>query len=254
MRKVFSIVCLLLIPQILAAYETGMLNLETPGALEKGQGEFKIQHRFYGKASEEPLDTFFGMDLGANIGLSLRYTLWSKLELRAARFRSAKEGILGASYSYPVPKSPLQSQVYVEFFSYEEFNFETSSDERKNSVFGLLSLQSEPVFGRIIPTVNAGYDADGENFGAGLGLAIIAFEELGLVRRITLMGEYYPTRGEEDHERSFAFGIRFQTYGHHFDLILSNNSELGVRHLMSGAVKTEGLRFGFNIKRLLGES
>jgi hypothetical protein len=253
MRRIILIVLFVIVPQTLPAYESGMLNLKTPTGLERGKGEFKVQHRFKGKVSEEPFDNFFGMDLaGVNVGIGLRYTVWSELELNASRIWDGKEYTVGVGYAYSFPKTPLRGQVDGQFFSYEEFSLEKGSEERESSFFGLLSLQSEPAFGRVTPVVNIGYDIHNEEFGAGLGLGIAAFENLGIVRKLSVIGEYFPTTGGTESEKSFAFGLRVETYGHHFDLILHNNWGMGVRRLMSGTTITEGLHFGFNIKRLLG--
>ncbi len=243
MRRLFLIVLLMLASVQLLAYEMGTFNLEAPTSLEKGQGEFKVQHRFRGKISEQPL----GMDQGVNVGISLRYSVLANFELNASRFWSGKEGILGASYAYSIPKSPLRSQFEAQFFSFEEFDLKENEMKRKNGFFGLLSLQSEPLFNRINPVINAGYDSYNEEFGAGFGLNVVILEYLGMLQRISVVGEYFPTG-----ENSFAFGFRFETYGHHFDFIFSRNSENGVRRLMSGIAEAEGMRFGFNIKRHIG--
>lgn len=240
MRGLFLIILLMLVSGQLLAYEMGTFNLESPTSLEKGQGEFKVQHRFRGKISEQPL----GMDQGVNVGISLRYSLMPNFELNASRFWNVKEGILGASYAYSIPKSPLRSQFGAQFFSFEVFDLEENEMKRKNGFFGLLSLQSEPLFNRINPVANAGYDSYNKEFGLGLGLNIVILEYLGMLQRMSVVGEYFPTG-----ENSFAFGFRFETYGHHFDLIVSRNPENGVRRLMSGTAEAEGLHFGFNIKR-----
>jgi hypothetical protein len=239
-RGFFLITLLMFVSGQLLAYEMGTFNLETPTSLEKGQGEFKVQHRFRRKLSEQPL----GMDQGVNVGISLRYSVMPNFELNASRFWSGKEGILGASYAYSIPKSPLRSQFGAQFFSFEVFDLEENEMRRENGFFGLLSLQSEPLFNRINPVANAGYDSYNKEFGAGLGLNIVILEYLGMLQRMSVVGEYFPTG-----ENSFAFGFRFETYGHHFDFIFSRNSENGVRRLMSGTAEVEGMRFGFNIKR-----
>jgi len=250
MKRLLLIILLMLMPGILRAYEPGTFNLTSPTNLEKGQGEFKIQHRFYGEVGDETLDTFFGMDIGANVGIGLRYAVLPGLDLNVARFRNRKEGVLGASYAYSPSGIPLRGQVDIQYFRYEEFDFGTNSEEKRKGVFGLFSLRAEPILNRITPVVNMGYDGYNEEFGAGLGLAVTVLENLGTIQKIIAVGEYFPTTSEDEKEQSLAFGVRIETYGHHFDLILHNNSELGARHLMSGTITTEGLRFGFNIKRL----
>ena len=116
-------------------------------------------------------------------------------------------------------------------------------------MFGLLSLQTEPILGRITPVVNLGYDADEEEFGAGFGLAITLIELTGTIQKLSAIGEYFPTTNESDMEQTFAFGIRIETYGHHFDLILGNSSELGERRSMAGTLSNVDMTFGFNIRR-----
>ena len=144
-----------------------------------------------------------------------------------------------------------RSQINIQFFNYKEFNFEKNEEESKNGAFSLFSLRSEPAFDRIVPVVNIGYDGDNKKFGAGLGLDITVLQHTGIIQQVSAIGEYFPTKSESENENSFDFGIRIKTYSHHFDFILSRNSEIGVRRLMSGTIAAEGLRFGFNIKRLL---
>ncbi|MCK5118397.1 MAG: hypothetical protein KAQ78_02375, partial [Candidatus Latescibacteria bacterium] len=115
MLRIGAVVLVLLIPQAALSYEDGMLNLSVPTELEEGQTEFVVQHRFYGKIAEEPLDTFFGMDMGANVRIGLRVALREKLELIVSHIRIQKEYIVGLSYAYVVPDR-LRSQAEVRFF------------------------------------------------------------------------------------------------------------------------------------------
>lgn len=247
-------VILFLIPQMIMAYDdpSGM-NLKGPTTLKTGQKEFKIQHRFYGKVNEKPIDTFFGMYIGANVSLGLRYLLFSKLELNTSYMRDGNEFEVGTSYAVFFPAIMLRSQIDAQFFSYKQYNLEKKAEERKSNVFALLLLQTDPIMKIITPTVNVGYDGDNKEIGAGVGLSVIALADLGLIRKLVLIGEYYPTK-LEDRKNCYDFGIRLETYGHNFDFIFGNNSNIGVRHLMLGVDKLipKGLYFGFNIKRLLG--
>jgi len=235
----------------LAYDEPSMLNIKNPTGLKQGQMEVKIQHRFYGKINEKPLDNFFGLDIGANVGLGIRYVVLPKLEINSSYTRDGKEYAIGASYAYFPSKLPIRSQIDAQFFSYKEYDIETESEKRKNNVFGLLSLQTAPILKRIIPTVNVGYDGYVKKLGAGLGLYVIAFNNSGIVQKIVFLGEYFPTK-ESGYKNCYGFGFRIETYGHHFDFLVGNNSEIGLRHLMIGTKSDRGLYFGFNIKRLIG--
>ena len=249
MRRTLLIVLLILIPQTLLANEPGLFNLRSPADMESGQAEIKIQHRFYGDLTEDTLDSLFGADSGGNIGLGIRYVVWSQLELSAARLRNRLEYVLGAGYGFAHPGIPVQAQIDVQFFRHNcLFDIEKDEFRRKEGFFGLLSLQTEPILDRITPVVNLGYDSDEEDFGAGFGLALTVLERTALVQKISVIGEYFATsQGETD--RVFTFGIRAETYGHHFDIVLGNSSELGEKRSMAGTISDVDLNFGFNIRR-----
>jgi len=100
-KAILVFLAITFIPGILLAYdEPDMLNIKTPTGLKQGQMEVKIQHRFYGKINEKPLDNFFGLDIGANIGLGIRYVVLPKLEINGSYTRDGKEYTIGASYTY----------------------------------------------------------------------------------------------------------------------------------------------------------
>ena len=171
MRVMLLVVSLILIPQTLLAYEPNLLNVKSPADLESGQAEIKIQHRFYGDVTDEPLSNFLGADTGANVCVGLRYIL-SGLELSASRLRNRKEYILAAGYGRALPGIPIRGQADFHFFRYEEFDLEISDVDNKSGAFGLLSLQTEAILNKLTAAVNLGYDTKEEEFGAGLGVAI----------------------------------------------------------------------------------
>lgn len=252
-RIVILIFILLLVPGILIAYEPGSFNLINPTGLEKGKMELIFQHRFKGEVGEDPINTFFGMDYaGANIGLGFRYVILPKLELNAKRIWNGKEYILDIGYSYAIPQTPISARMDMGFFSYEEFALEEGEFKkiRTNGGFGVISLISEPFY-RVTPVLNIGYDSDNKKIGVGVGLAVKILENMGILRQLKVLVEYYPLSKEDEYKNSLALGIRAETFKHHFDLILSNNSRIGIKNLMSGSQEEDGLKFGFNIKRLL---
>jgi len=229
------------------------MNLNAPTALKPRQTEFRIEHRFYGKVNDKPFDTFFGMYSGANVQLGLRYSALQNLELKGAYERDNNEVFIGASYAYFYPNMMFRSQLDAQFFSYKDFNLVTFEEERKSNAFVLLSFQTEPIIKRIMPIVNIGYNADAKEIDAGVGLYVILLEKRGTIRKISLIGEFFPTKLDENNN-CYDFGIRLETYGHNFDFIFGNSSEIGARRLMLGVDKgrPKGLYFGFNIKRLIG--
>jgi len=249
MRRSFTLILLSVI-FTLSAYEYSMLNLSAPSGLKKGEAEFMIRHRFYGDIADEPLNNFFGMDAGANINLSCRYQLFRNAEVNIAYSRRKSEKVIGVSYLLELEDFPIYGQINLDYFSFEEKILEEST--RRNFLY-LLSLQNEEFLDNIILTLNTGFDGYYERFLLGLGLKI------GIVDNIGLIGEYYPVLdrnsasaklgkyiGEED---AFAFGIKLDTYGHHFIIMLSNTDDIGLRGVSLGTIKDSHLRFGFNIQR-----
>lgn len=226
-----------------------MLNLRVSSSLEANDRVLHIQHRFYGRIDEEPFDTFLGLDVGANVGISLRYLVRSKLEINVSRTRFQKEYTVGASYALVFPSLSLRSQMDVQFFTFDKLNL----TERRRNFFYQLALQSEPVAETITPVVNVGYDGYNERVGIGVGASVSYDVDWGAIQRLSIIGEYFPVvNGEEGitgAENTFAVGFELQTYGHHFGFVVSNSSEVGTRRLMLGTEANDPY-FGFNIKRL----
>jgi hypothetical protein len=240
MLRIFSVVLVLLIPQAVLSYENGKLNLSVPTELEEGQTEFVVQHRFYGKIAEEPLDTFLGMAMGANVRIGLRGVLREKVEFKVSHIRLQKEYVVGLSYAYVV-RDRLRSQVEIRFFS-----FKPGIQERKRGLFYQLALQSDPILERITPVANLGYDSYEGSAGIGFGI------DVGLLEHLSLIGEYFPVLDGNGETDCFAFGLGLRTYGHRFMVLLGNSSKIGTQRLMLGT-NARDLYFGFNIQRLFLE-
>ncbi len=254
MKKfIISLITMFFIPCVLMAYDDpGGLNLKGVTALKTGQLEFRIDHRFYGKINEKPIDTFFGLYSGADVSLGLRYLLWSTLEINTSFTRYENENAIGLSYAILIPM--IRSQIDAQLFSHKRYNIDVQKEERLTNGFVLLSLQTDPIMDLMTPTVNVGYDAENEKIGVGIGLVIIILKDMGTMQKLALLGEYYPTKLENS-DNCYCFGIRIETYGHNFDFVLGNNSNIGIRRLMLGSPKIvgndKGLYFGFNLKRLI---
>jgi hypothetical protein len=224
-----------------------MLNLGTPSNLEKGQLEFRVQHRFFGPVDEDPFDKFFGMDAGANVGLMLRGPVWRKLEVSGAYVTDLSEWLAGLSYTRVFADNLLRTQMDIKFFSFKEFD----TSPRESNLFYQAALQADPLGGRIVPVLNIGYDSYNRRGGLGFGA------RAGILEKVSIQGEYYPVTGRDDHdqdsplgpENAFAFGVELQTHGHHFLLMLGNSQGIGTRALMLGTYSND-LYFGFNIQRL----
>jgi hypothetical protein len=247
MKQVSLVILFVCLPAMCLSYEMSMLNLSVPSNLERGQMEFKVQHRFFGPVDEDPFDTFFGMDGGANVGLTLRGPVWRKLEVSSSYVMDFSKWLVDLSYTVVLPDSLLRAKAEVELFSFEQ----SPVSGRETALFYQAALQTAPLPGGISPVLNVGYDAHTGRGGLGFGARVNVLENL------SLQGEYYPIISRDDDdpdsplgpENAFAFGLELQTYGHHFVLMVGNSTDIGARCRMLGAYSND-LRFGFNIQRL----
>lgn len=245
----------ILLPLALSAYPLGMTNVKLPSALNPGALEFDFQHRFMGSVLDSPLETFFGLDIGSNTLLGLKYTIMPGLELGLSRTSYHAEYDADLSCSRFFPKLWLQARAGVEGFTYKPDTL------RRWSVFPNVTLASGPLLERVIPSLTAGYDVDAGRMGVGAGLMVIFLKNVGRFEEIALLGEFYPYLGgqplipEERITGSFVAGIGGSTYGHQFMLTVSNSSGLGARSLEAGVRRFTGdafpLSVGFSIRRLL---
>ncbi|MDM7925191.1 MAG: DUF5777 family beta-barrel protein [bacterium] len=231
------------------AIENSMLNLERPAALESGQSQFLVQHRFYGAVDDQPLDSFFGLSEGATVDLGFRISPLKKLEIRLHHTFLNNEYRVGAGYSF-FPLIPgCRAQAGVDWVSFKSGRFVEGywREDRESVWFGRVELQA-PTVARLTPVANAGFDSDSRKTGFGIGL------DCAVSGSVSLIGEFFPradrsTWEGERSENCFAAGLQFRTYGHHFLFQIGNSTDIGLRRMMRGAPNRD-LKFGFGIKRL----
>jgi hypothetical protein len=239
---------------MLWAYQDSSPNLATPTALEDMEGEFTLNHRFYGAVDNNVGDTFFGLNSGANVGVSYRQNFRYGLEANIGKLTAKNEFYAGISYR-PAPKDFIvRAQVDLQYFSFDE----PSQADRRSNMMLLISAQNKPLYDRLTLNLNIGYDAYYQRLINGLGLSI------KLTDKASIIGEYYPvidrtsanydTRlylGEDD---VVVLGAKFDTYGHQFMFTLSNGEGMDTRHLSMGTNSPNSnpmanVKFGFNLQR-----
>jgi hypothetical protein len=232
-----------------SAVENSMLNLERPSALEHRQGQFVLQHRFYGRIDENTLDTFFGLSEGANVGLGIRMSPVKNVALSVNHTFLYKEYRLGLGYSF-LPLIPgCSAQAGFEWVSFKSGRFVEGfwKEDRKAVWFGRLDIKG-PSFLFLTPVVNVGYDSDIRRTGFGFGL------DCAVSKSVSLIGEFFPRVDRSSWEGSrstdcFAAGVQLKTYGHHFLFQVGNSTDIGLRRMMRGTANQD-LKFGFGIQRL----
>ncbi|MCH9812459.1 MAG: hypothetical protein K0U47_00785 [Epsilonproteobacteria bacterium] len=247
MKRISALLSLLLLHNTLLAYEAGQLSLDTPTVLQKGESSFTIRHRFFGEASDT--EDFFGMDSGGNVLLSYSYAPIDHMFIDIEHTRKEKDYSIALGYNLNF--DALNTQAEVQYFSFER----SGIDGKQKNFFANLAFQSKPLYKHLILTSNLGYDHYEEKFGLGLGLDLTVNNFISyftFTEKLSFIAEYYPIVDEIESEvkqyDAYSAGIKFQTFAHHFEILLSNSVDMEPRRLMQGT-KTNDIHFGFNINR-----
>ena len=236
-----------LLANSLLAFEPGQLSLDNVSNFEEGDAGFTIRHRFFGKADEA--DTAFGLDDGANTFLSLRYSPLKDFifEVHHATLQSENNIRLGYAHKFDY----LHTQFNLNYFKFEEGTNEDAKNFFANAVF-----QTPLIYDHITLTSNIGYDHYYDKTGAGFGIEVSTQNfmpnVLTFTESMSILAEYYTKHKDLDNfdreYNSYAFGVKFRTYGHHFELLLTNSTAVDPRTMMQGSNTTD-LHFAFNINR-----
>jgi hypothetical protein len=214
MRKSIIII-LIIFGSIVFATERSSLNLKVPSGLGKRQLVFEILHRFYGKLS----DSYIGIEAGSNFDVGLRYRLMRNLEASTSFTRNWHEYTFDVGYAFDQPKF-LKSQIDLQYFRYKSF----ADPQATQNLFYQVFLQTEPIFKKISPVVNIGYDGQSKRIGAGLGIDFGFNLQAGPIQSMNIIGEYFPVFNRDllvtYPKNSFAAGIKLNTWGHQFMLLV----------------------------------
>jgi len=248
MKQLFSIgiLCCIFSP-FSFAFEAGQLSLDTPNVLKKHEGSFGIRHRFYGKLDD--FEKFLGTDDGGNMHFSVKYSLIDNFLIGIEHARS--ENAYGVGFEYSHDFDWIKAGLRVNGFRINQPSFE----ETQKSYMVNSSLQTPNYFEHLRLTTNLGYDYFYKHLIFGLGADIninniLSF--LTFTEEVSFLGEYYPqvdkVEGISTKYDAYAFGIKFQTFGHHFEILATNSSNMDIR-TMSLGTDSNDLHFGFNINR-----
>jgi hypothetical protein len=230
----------------LMAFEAGQLSLDTPNVLKQGEGSFGIRHRFFGEISD--YDKFLGTDDGGNMHLLLKYAVFDNLVIGVDHTRDESAYGIGLEYSYDFEwiKAGVRAN---------GFRLNKGLDKYDRSYQANLSLQTPNYFKHLNFSANLGYDAYNKHQIVGFGADLNAenfIPFLTYTERISLLVEYYPQVDKIENISkeydSYAFGIKYQTYGHHFEIMATNSTNMDPR-TMSLGTNSKKLHLGFNINR-----
>ena len=247
MKKLLLLISTIaLLSEGLMAFEAGQLSLDTPNVLNKSEGSFGIRHRFFGEVSD--YNKFLGTDDGGNMHFILKYALLDNLVLGVDHTRDESAYGVGLEYSHDFEWLKVGARV-------NGFRLNTGLEEYDHSYQAIVSLQTPNYFEHINFTANVGYDAYYQHHIAGFGVDLNAENFLSFLtftQRLSLLAEYYPqvdkVEGISKEFDSYAVGIKYQTYGHHFEIMVTNSTNMDAR-TMSLGTNSDELHLGFNINR-----
>lgn len=230
------------------AYEAGGLSLDVPNVLNKDEGSFTIRHRFFGEANDA--EKFLGTDDGGNMHFILKYALMDNLLVGIDHTRDQSGYGIGLEYAKNLQEfGSIGARINA--FSIDDALF----DNRQNSYFINTSYQTPNIAEHVRLTANVGYDAYYEHAMVGVGIDINMKNTLSwltFTENLSLLGEYYPqidkVEGISGENDTYAMGVKFQTFGHHFEVLLSNATSMDPRTMALGT-NNDDLHFGFNINR-----
>jgi len=248
MKKIVLLTCMALFSQSAMAFEAGQLSLDTPNVLKQGEGSFGIKHRFFGKADD--YEKFLGTDDGGNMHFSLKYAVIDNLVIGVDHTRDQSAYGFGIEYAKDFVEYG-SAGLRLHTFTLDDFNFES----RQKSYFINAAYQTPNYLDHVRFTANVGYDAYYKHKTLGLGIDINMKNNISWLTftdNMSILAEYYPqidkVEGLSGEKDSYAFGIKFQTFAHHFELLLSNSTHMDARTMALGT-DSDDLHFGFNINR-----
>lgn len=221
-------------------YRGAFLNLPTPVNGISGSGlELAVNHRFFGYAfKNDPLETFFGLDNGANVSFDIRYFPADDFYLKYGHTRLWHRNTISAGMSYTAVQ-PLQLLGEVGYTSIKP----GSAADWEGGLLATLSASAWLLKDRVRPVVNFAYDGNREESGPGFGL------EVTLTDNISVSGEYFPAAVDNADNDCFSFAGRYSTWGHQFILGLSNSAGIGPWDQLAGS-STGDVSVAFSIRRM----
>lgn len=245
MKSISVLITILAVSAGLYAYDEKCLpNLEVPMQLFPYSLEAGIEHRFSRVPSADFPDNFITYALSR---IGLRSAMPFKIALGASYQFMPKEFDLNAGYAFSLPRIFLRAQPTFHWCGAQaDDGTHWYHDPRYQ-----LDLQTYSLFDFFSAAFDVAYDDFLKKWDLGMGL------DISLTEGISLVGEYIPVIGTRDtlfsgqaKVNSYSAGVRFTTAGHHFVLLVSNSTDMGMRHLVRGA-NGNSLFYGFNIQRMV---
>ncbi|MEO5897674.1 MAG: DUF5777 family beta-barrel protein [Vicinamibacterales bacterium] len=223
--------------------------LPTTLRMPKGKWAFRVTHRFTRAVGEGNLGDLvadaFGLDRGAQVGLELRFGLFSGTQLGVHR-TSDRSTQLFVQHSILKQRDggPLGLDGVATLEGYDNL-----TDHHQSALGFVVSknlgrraaLYAEPVI-----VVNANPFAAGDNNSLMLGLGT----RLRIRPSTYLVAEYTPRlTGYDPNDSQISFALEGRAGGHLFQLNVSNGFGTTLGQLAAGGISNDQWFLGFNLSR-----
>lgn len=242
MKRVCINLFFILFYGIVSGYENNLPNLVTPSELTPGQLEFDITHRLYDRLADIPVSGLF--NAGAGIKIGLRGCVWDHF-IPYFYYNSHNSEIqLGVNYSLFDTAFFLRGLADISFFSLKKADRTT-----EQNIFILIALQTVRLGDFLCVGLDLGYDNFNQAFGAAIGLDGKVAESFHVYAEYAQNIAGAANNPDILKNGFLSFGIKFETWGHHFMFTIQNSAAIGIRNLLLGTPSYENWYFGFTIQR-----
>jgi hypothetical protein len=223
--------------------------LPTTLRMPRGKWAFRVTHRFTRALGEGDLGDLasdaFGLDGGAQVGLELRYGLWSGTQLGVHRTSDRSTQLfVQQSILKQRDGGPLGLDAIATLEGYDNL-----TDHHQSALGVVLSKnlgRRAAVYAEPLLVVNANPFAAGDNNTLMLGLGA----RLRIRPATYLVAEYTPRlTGYDPNDSQISFALEGRAGGHLFQLNVSNGFGTTLGQLAAGGISNDDWFLGFNLSR-----
>jgi hypothetical protein len=232
-------------------------NLPTAEILPRGSWLFEISHRFDAPFSNGSSD-LWGLDGPAYNRLGLSYVVHERAQLGILRSNiednvelNAKVGVWSASGGVPLELAVMGGVA----FNTQVFEIEGAEDNEVQLYAQLIlnALLGERFAVGVVPTLL--HNQRLRDVDAHQAVAVGVHGQLYVSPSMSVLAEWLlaPARAGLESDPA-TFGLEFETRGHFFKLLVTNQARLNPTQFLAGtptSFEPDEWRFGFNITRLL---
>jgi hypothetical protein len=230
-----------------------LLNLPTPRVLTDGRWEVRFTHRFSQPINEGDVHSLWGLDLSADIGLGLAYSV--NEDLMVSIFRTDVQDNVEAAVKYVVlrqPNQPISAAVRAGADWKTERGIQDRLSAFAQAVLSRRLGQKAEVF--VLPTYVSNTDLFDEVFNVPVALAWSIYPHLSLI--VEVIPENADLPDSIDSSFGWSVGLKRAIGGHYFEILLSNTRATHVDQYapsaFGGGLEAGDVHLGFNIERRFG--